>query len=195
MGQQSLFRQIVNIYMYIPIVHVIPFVTLIIINLCTARLLHQYHRKHHRLLAKAIRSSMIIKSNAIYARRHYHTTIMLIAVVVFFLICRSPMLINQIFEVRYSIRDKDASGDHLYFRCRLQRTFRTWATFLQTINANGNLIIYLLCCQNFRKISKDLIKRCLIPRRKPQASATILQDLNQKTRRLTGTIESKNGRK
>ena len=178
-----------HIYLYIPIIHGIPFVALIFINFFTAIRLHQYHRKHHRLLVKTIRSSMMIKSNAVYARRHFHTTIMLIGVVILFLVCRSPMLINQIFEVRYSIHQSSAMNDHLYFRCRIQRSFRTWADFLQTINANGNLIIYLLCCQNFRRISKDLVKRLSMRRTSP-ANEYGLRQVNRRSRGNTRSTDT-----
>ena len=86
---------------------------------------------------------------------------MLIAVVLLFLLCRLPMLINQIYEVQYSRRNARVSIDNLYFQCRIQRTFSTLANFLQTINANGNLIMYLICCPNFRQLSNALVKRCL----------------------------------
>ena len=50
---------------------------------------------------------------------------------------------------------------NLYFQCRIQRTFNTFANFMQTINSNGNLIIYSLCCQNFRYTAKELFGKLL----------------------------------
>ncbi len=103
----------------------------------------------------------MIKTNIIYSRRHYHVTIMLIGVVLLFLICRFPMLINNIYEVKDSISDDYSSKDNQYFRCRIQRIFNTFASFMQTINSNGNLFIYLACCQNFREISNELFEKLL----------------------------------
>ncbi len=161
-GQQKIFREIVNIYIFIPIVHVIPFITLIFINILTVRRLIQYHHEHRRLLSNSIRQMPTIKSNmTYYSRRHYHVTIMLVGVVLLFLLCRIPMLINLIYEVRYSLSDEYSSKDSRYFQCRIQRIFSTFANFMQTINSNGNLIIYLLCCQNFRETSKELFEKLL----------------------------------
>lgn len=149
-----------NIYGYIPIVHVIPLVTLILINILTVRRLIQYQDEHRRLLSKSIRQMVMIKTNLAYPRRHYHVSIMLIAVVVLFLLCRFPMLINHFYEVRYSRTNANTtSKENLYFQCRIQRPFNAFVNFMQTINSNGNLIIYLLCCQNFRETSKEFIDK------------------------------------
>jgi len=158
-GQQKTFRDIVSIYIYIPVVHVIPLLTLIFINILTMRRLIQYHDEHRRLLFNSIQRMAMIKPNMIYSRRHYHVSIMLIAVVLLFILCRLPMLINQIYEVRNSISDDYISKKNLYFQCRIRRTFNTFANLMQTINSNGNLIIYLLCCQNFRQTSEELFEK------------------------------------
>jgi hypothetical protein len=103
----------------------------------------------------------MLNTNIVYSRRHHHITIMLIGVVLLFLLCRFPMLINQIYEVRHSITDSNVSKDHLHFQCRIQRPFNTFANFMQTINSNGNLIIYLLCSQHFRETSRELFEKLL----------------------------------
>ena len=130
----------VDIYFYIPLVHVIPILTLIIINTLTIRRLIIYHGEHRRLLSKSIRQMTMVKTNVIDSRRHYYVTIMMIGVVLLFLLCRIPMLINQICEIRYLTKH------NLYFHCRIQRIFSTCANFMQTINSNGN----------FTKIKIDL---------------------------------------
>lgn len=158
-GEDKFLREIVNIYIYIPIVYVLPFLTLILINILTVRRLLQYQDEHRRLLSISIRQMASLKTNIVYSRRHRHVTIMLVAVVLLFLLCRIPMLINQIYEVRYLTMGHYKSNDNLYFRCRIQRTFNIIANFMQTINSNGNLIIYLLCCQNFRETTKELFEK------------------------------------
>jgi hypothetical protein len=157
-GQKKVFHEIVNLYTYIPIVHVIPFITLIFVNILTVRRLIEYHDEHRRLLTKSIRQMAMIKTNINYSRRYHHVTIMLIGVVLLFCLCRFPMLINQIYEIRESMSDDYLSKQNLYFQCRIQRIFNTFANFMQTINSNGNLIIYLLCYQNFRETSKELFE-------------------------------------
>jgi hypothetical protein len=160
-GQQQIFREIVNIYINIPFVHFIPFIILILINILTIRGLIQYHDEHRRLLSTSIRQMAMLRKSVPYPRRHFRVTVMLIGVVLLFLLCRFPMLINQICEVRYSITDNRKIKDNLYFQCRIQRPLNTFANFMQTINSNGNLIIYLVCCQNFREISKELFRKLL----------------------------------
>ncbi|UJR25698.1 hypothetical protein I4U23_007049 [Adineta vaga] len=159
LAQEKIFQKLINIYIYVPIVHVIPLITLSIINMLTVRRLIQYHDEHRRLLSKSIRQMTLIRTKVIYSRRHYHVSIMLIAVVLLFLLCRFPMLITNLYEVQHSIIDDKLTKDNLYFQCRIQLTFNTFANFMQTINSNGNLIIYLLCCHNFRETTREVFDK------------------------------------
>lgn len=156
-SQHKIFREIINIYIYLPIVHIIPIITLILTNILTVRRLLEYRDEHRRLLSKSIRQMAMTKTNLTCTRRHSHVTIMLIGIVSLFLLCRIPMLINQLYDIQNSLSDDDLSKTNRYFQCRIQRIFNTFANFMQTINSNGNLIIYLLCCQNFRYTSKEVI--------------------------------------
>ncbi|CAF4060862.1 unnamed protein product, partial [Rotaria magnacalcarata] len=140
------------------VVYIMPFLILIFMNILTARRLTQYYDEHRRLLSTSIRQMAMLKINLVYYRRHYHVTIMLIAVVLLFLVCRIPILINQIYEVQYFVREKYISPSNLDFQCQIQHIFDTFANFMQTLNSIGNLVIYLLCCQNFRETSKYLFK-------------------------------------
>ncbi|CAF0929919.1 unnamed protein product [Adineta steineri] len=158
-GQQKMFQEIINLSIYIPIVHVIPLVTLILINILTVRRLIKYHDEHRRLISTSVRQMAMIRTNFFYSRRHYHVSIMLIAVVLLFILCRFPMLINHLYEVQHSITDDNISNENLYFQCRIQRLFNIFANFMQTINSNGNLILYLLCCQNFRETTTELFEK------------------------------------
>ncbi|CAF0919857.1 unnamed protein product [Rotaria sordida] len=160
-GQLKMFREIVKIYIFIPIVYVIPFLTLIFINILTVRRLIHYHDEHRRLLSIPVRQIAHLRTNFNYSRRHRHVTVMLIAVVLLFLLCRFPMLINHIYEARYPTTDNYISKENLYFRCRIQHILNIFANFMQIINSNGNLIIYLLCFQHFRETSKELFEKLL----------------------------------
>jgi NADH:ubiquinone oxidoreductase subunit 3 (subunit A) len=155
-----MFRRIVHIYTYIPLVHIVPLLALITIITFTVRRLIRYSREHRRLLMTSVRQTRTIESHVVHSRRHRRKTLMLIAVVLLFLVCRCPMLIIYIYEVQYADRNDYISTDYLVFRCRIQRTFGTWTRFMQTINANGNLLIYLCFCRHFRKVSKTLVNRC-----------------------------------
>ena len=159
--RKKLFRGIVDIYIYILGVHIVPFITLIFINALTVHCLLQYRDEHLRLLSNSVRQMTMTKTDLAYSRRHFHVTIMLIAAVTLFLLCRFPILIDQIYEVRYSIMNDEKPKQNIHFRCRIQPTFVIFANVMQTINCNGNLIIYLLCSQNFRDVSKELLEKLL----------------------------------
>lgn len=189
LGQQRIFREIINIYIYIPVVHVIPFVTLILINVLTVRRLIKYRDEHLRLLSNSIRSIATIKSNLIDTRRHHHVTIMLMSVVLLFLLCRLPMLINQIYDVLDPVSDEYFLKDNQFFQCRIQRIFNTFASFMQTINSNGNLIIYLICCRNFRETSKELFRK-LIDFIRLQVNRIVLKFIRGRSRTSTRSTEA-----
>ena len=155
--------------------------TLLVVNTLIIQRLIRYHKNHRRLLNTSHRTFASVKSNHAYSRRHHRTTIMLIAVVVSFLVCRCPMLLTQMFEFKYSSEKNHYVQDRGYFRCRIQRTLGTWARFLQTVNANGNVIIYLFFCQKFRKISKTVIQNFL-SKRKGDPNRHILSTLPQRPR-------------
>lgn len=155
LGEQRMFRELIDIYLYIPIVHVIPIFTLIIINILTIRRLVKYQDEHRRLLTKSMQKLTTIRTNLIHSRRHFHGTVMLLGIVSLFLLCRIPMLIDQMYKISDLINHHHQSNSH---RCRIQRIFSICANFLQTINSNGNLVIYLLFYRNFRETSKELLK-------------------------------------
>ncbi|CAF0854550.1 unnamed protein product [Adineta ricciae] len=161
LGQQKIFQQVINVYIYVPVVHVIPLITLLLINILTVRRLIQYHDEHRRLLCQSIRQMTMMQTKVLYSRRHFHVSIMLIAVVVLFLLCRLPMLMNNLYEVHNSTKNNRLTEDNLYFQCRILLTFNTFANFMQTINSNGNLIIYILCCQNFRETTREVFDKLM----------------------------------
>lgn len=161
-GQDKRFFHITNTSIYIPVVYIIPFIILILINISIIRGLTHYYDEHRRLLYASIRQMAMLNANFTYSRRHYHVTIMHIAIVLLFLICRCPMLIKQIYEVRYSIGDNDMLKSLHYFRCRARFILDIFANFMQIINPFGNLIIYLLFYQHFRETAKNLVEKVLI---------------------------------
>lgn len=147
-GEQRLFREIIDVYIYIPIVHVIPIVTLLIINILTIHRLAKYQNDHRRLLSKSIQQMATIRRSSLtHSQRHHRVTTMLIGIVSLFLLCRIPMLIDQMHKIPNSIHQ----------HCRARRVFSICANFLQTINSNGNLIIYLLFYRNFRETSQEIL--------------------------------------
>ncbi|CAF0727036.1 unnamed protein product [Didymodactylos carnosus] len=147
-GQHLRFRQIFHVYGYIPIVYVLPSSILIITTLLTIRKLFQFRLQRQCLI------------NTVPNKRHSITS-MLIALVLVFLLCRFPMLINHIYEQQKSITsDYDNIPQKFFLRCRIRRSFNTIVNFLQIINASGHLIIYCIFNEHFRRITKEII--CLL---------------------------------
>lgn len=99
-------------------------------------------------------------------QRERGITLMLIGVVLLFFICRFPMLINHIFETKFSLISYDSQENKnphskrnfLYQSCRSRRLFNTTVNFLQTINASANLFFYYLFGENFRETSLQLAR-------------------------------------
>ena len=151
MGGQRIFRDIIDMYIYIPIVHAIPILTLLTINILTIRRLLKYQNEHLRLLSKSIQQMATIRSSLTHSLRHHRANVMLIGIVSLFLLCRIPMLMDQMYKISNST----------HHHCRTARVFSICANFLQTINSNGNLIIYLLFYRNFRETSREMLGKLI----------------------------------
>ncbi|CAF0720379.1 unnamed protein product [Adineta steineri] len=167
-GENELFRRIIHIWLYIPVVYAIPFLLLIFINFFTVKLLHKFYlnRRQHLHLTSPL-------STHNHEQHERGITLMLIGVVLLFFICRFPVLINHIFETKLSMtsydnnRAKIANSTEQFFSrsCRSRHLFNTTVNFLQTINASANLFFYYLFGEKFRETSFQLArltrKRCI----------------------------------
>jgi hypothetical protein len=193
-GENILYRKIIHIWLYIPVVYAIPFLLLIFINFFTIKLLQKFyvHRRRHLHLTSALST----QNNEQHER---DITLMLIGVVLLFFICRFPMLINHIFETKlsltsYDIKDKknlNLSYQIMYDSCRTRRLFNTTVNFLQTINASANLFFYYLFGENFRQTSFQIAK--LFRKRAIRRRNTIRESVSYYLqRRLTNPISQPN---
>ncbi|CAF1206229.1 unnamed protein product [Rotaria magnacalcarata] len=161
-GENELFRKIIHIWLYIPAVYALPFLLLIFINFFTLRLLRKFYL--HRRQNLNLTSALSTQNNE---QRERDITLMLIAVVLLFFICRFPMLINHIFETKFSLtsyddresKNSNSTRNISYDNCRSRRLFNTTVNFLQTINASANLFFYYLFGENFRETSFQLAKQ------------------------------------
>ena len=160
-GENQLFRKIIHIWLYIPVVYALPFLLLTFINFFTIKLLRKFYfsrRQHFHFT-----STRSAHSNE---QRERGVTLMLIGIVVLFFICRFPMLINHVLETKlsltsYNVNDKrgfNSSQTIIHDHCRSRRLFNTAVNFLQTINASANLVFYYLFGKNFRETSFRLAK-------------------------------------
>ncbi|CAF1434038.1 unnamed protein product [Adineta ricciae] len=160
-GENELFRRIIHIWLYIPVVYALPFLLLIIINLFTIKLLHKFYLNRRQTLHLTSPSST--QNDEQHER---DITLMLIGVVLLFFICRFPMLINHIFETKLSLTSYSTSHEKIqpltkrYYlsNCRFRHLFNTTVNFLQVINASANLFFYYLFGERFRETSFELAR-------------------------------------
>ncbi|CAF1059418.1 unnamed protein product, partial [Didymodactylos carnosus] len=144
-GENQIFKKIVHVYTYIPVVYMIPFIILIVINFLTIKLLYDFHYKRQ----------IFLKTRP--AKHDIRITLMLIGVVLLFFICRFPSLINHFFEVHYSITEDANEMTNVLTGCRtIRKVFNTVVNFLQTVNASANLIFYYVFGKTFRETSTKL---------------------------------------
>ncbi|CAF2640777.1 unnamed protein product [Rotaria sp. Silwood2] len=178
-GENELFRKIIHIWLYIPVVYALPFLLLIFINFFTIKLLRKFYLNRRRHLN--LTSALSAQNNE---QRGRGITSMLIAVVLLFFICRFPMLINHIFETKLSLTSYDdyenknaqSNKNMLYDHCRSRRLFNTTVNFLQTINASANLFFYYIFGENFRETSFELAK--LVRKRVVRRRNTVLENIS-----------------
>ena len=192
-GENELFRKIIHIWLYIPVVYAIPFLLLLFINVLTIRLLHRFyvHRRRHLHLTSAI-------STQNHEQHERDITWMLIGVVLLFFICRFPMLINHVFEKKLSLtsyvdHDKKSLGTSTtYGDCRSRRLFNTVVNFLQAINASANLFFYYLFGESFRDTSVQLAR--LVRKRAIRRKNTMTESISYyiQRRRPSGTVPQPN---
>ena len=164
--------------MYIPVVYAVPFVLLIVINFFTIKLLHKFYvnrRRNFKLV-----SQLTTQNNEQHER---DITLMLIGVVLLFFICRFPMLINHIFETKFSLTSYDTKEQKYVnitqqstYNCRTRYLFNSVVNFLQTINASANLFFYYLFGENFRETSFQLAK--LVRKRAIRRHNTMIENVS-----------------
>jgi hypothetical protein len=171
-GENELYRRIIHIWLYIPVVYAVPFLLLIFTNFFTIKLLHKFYINRRETLH--LTSPLSTQTNEQHER---DITFMFIGVVLLFFICRFPMLINHIFETKFSLTSYD-NKKRIYYdsNCRSRRLFNTTVNFLQTINASANLFFYYLFGKNFRQTSFQLAK--LVRKRAIRRRNTMVENFN-----------------
>ena len=193
-GDNELYRQIIHIWLYIPIVYAVPFLLLIFINFFTIKLLHKFYVNRRRTLH--LTSPLAAQNNEQHER---DITLMLIGVVLLFFICRFPMLINHIFETKVSITSYESKGKkHIYltkqltYNCRTRYLFNSIVNFLQAINASANLFFYYLFGESFRETSFQLAK--LVRKRAIRRRNTAIENMSyyMQRRRTSGNTNQQN---
>ena len=122
----------IRIYIYIPVVYVIPFVTLTFINQTIIQNLVAKKRHRQSLTAKNNR-----KKNS-----DYHITLMLVIVIIVFVLSQLPLLILNVW---YAI-DSEKLADSLKFHA-----LNSIGVLLIVLNTSTNFLLYCFFGQKFRE--------------------------------------------
>jgi len=161
----------IRIYIYIPVVYVIPFVTLTCINITIIQYLIAKKRRKQNLLGKMNKKKIA----------DYHITLMLVTVIIAFVLSQLPLLVLNAW---YAI-DPDGSSGSLKFH-----TLNSIGVLFIVFNTSTN---FLLCCffgQKFRHTLIAFIIHIFSNHRKTSNKKTPNQLLLQKLPQLSGSSSS-----
>ncbi|CAF1119699.1 unnamed protein product [Rotaria sordida] len=120
-----------RIYVYIPVVYFIPFVTLTCINITIIQNLIAKKRQKLSLCGKGYRK----------VTADYHITLMLVAIIIVFVLCQLPLLVLNAW---YAI-DPHGSYESLRFH-----TLNSIGILLTVFNTSTNFLLYCFFGQKFR---------------------------------------------
>ncbi|CAF3371472.1 unnamed protein product [Rotaria sp. Silwood1] len=120
-----------RIYIYIPVVYVIPFVTLTCINITIIQNLIAKKRQKQNLCGKSFKK----------VSADYHITLMLVAIIIVFVLCQLPLLVLNAW---YAI-DPHGSYESLKFQ-----TLNIIGILLIVFNTSTNFLLYCFFGQKFR---------------------------------------------
>ncbi|CAF2402486.1 unnamed protein product [Rotaria sp. Silwood2] len=120
-----------RIYIYIPVVYVIPFVTLTCINITIIQNLIAKKRQKQSLCGKGNKK----------VSADYHITLMLVAIIIVFVLCQLPLLVLNAW---YAI-DPHGSYENLKFH-----TLNIIGILLTVFNTSTNFLLYCFFGQKFR---------------------------------------------
>ncbi|CAM2709060.1 unnamed protein product [Rotaria socialis] len=137
-----------RIYIYIPVVYLIPFATLTCINVTIIQNLIAKKRRKKHLCGKANKKK----------QADYHITLMLVTVVIVFVLCQLPLLILNAW---YAI---DPHGSYHNF---LFQSLNIIGILLIVFNTSTNFLLYCFFGQKFRQTLIEFMLRMLPKQRKP----------------------------
>lgn len=121
-----------RIYVYIPVVYVIPFVTLTCINITIIKYLINKKRRRQSLCARTNRKRST----------DYHITLMLVAVIIVFVLSQLPLLVLN----AWYAYDRVGSYQSLIFH-----TLNSIGILLIVVNTSTNFFLYCFFGRKFRE--------------------------------------------
>jgi len=121
-----------HIYIYIPVVYLIPFITLTCINITIIQ----------NLIAKKRRKKTLGTKTTVKKKADYYITLMLVTVIIVFVLCQLPLLILNAW---YAI-DPEGSSNQLLFH-----SLNSIGILLIVFNTSTNFLLYCFFGQKFRQ--------------------------------------------
>ena len=137
-----------RIHAYIPIVYVIPFVTLAFINITIIQSLIAKKRRKKKLGAKTNKKK----------QADYYITLMLVTVIILFVLCQLPLLVLNAW---FAIDPKGSSGSRAF------HTLNSLGILLMVFNSSTNFLLYCFFGQKFRQTLIEFVLKRL-PNQKKQ---------------------------
>jgi hypothetical protein len=143
-------RKYTRIYIYIPVVYLIPFVTLTCINITIIQNLIAKKRRKKTLGAKTNKKK----------QADYHITLMLVTVIIVFVLCQLPLLILNAWHAI----DQIGSYNSLLFH-----SLNSLGILLMVFNTSTNFLLYCFFGQKFRQVLIEFILH-IIPYQRKQTN-------------------------
>ena len=155
-----------RIYVYIPVVNLIPFVTLTCINITIIQALIAKERRKKTLGAKTSKKK----------QADHYITLMLVAVIIVYVLCQSPLLVLNAW---YAI-DPRGSSQSLIFQ-----SLNSIGILLIVFNTSTNFLLYCFFGQKFRQTLVEFIFHFIPHKRKTLQMQTSGSNQRQKSSLLT----------
>jgi heme/copper-type cytochrome/quinol oxidase subunit 2 len=139
LGKNIIFKEIYFIWLYLPVMCIIPLSVLAILNVFLVRAVRESQKQ---------RADMNVRQS-----RENNVTIMLVSVVVVFIICQVPALV---YNVAYAINQKYVNEVKSYFLLSSCRNY------LVVVNSTVNFLLYCAFGQKFRRTFIRIICPCCL---------------------------------
>jgi len=150
-----------RIYVYIPVVYLIPFITLTFINITIIQNLIANQERKKTLGAKTTKKK----------QADYYITLMLVAVIIVFVLCQLPLLVLNVW---FAIDPSKASSSLVF------RLLNSCGVLLIVFNTSTNFLLYCFFGQKFRQTLVELFFQCLPHHNKQTNLQTRLARLSNK---------------
>lgn len=159
-----------RIYIYIPVVYLIPFVTLTCINVTIILNLIAKKRRKNHLCGKANKKQ----------KADYHITLMLVTVIIVFVLCQLPLLIlNAWFAI-----DPHGSYHSFWFH-----SLNVIGILLIVFNTSTNFLLYCFFGQKFRQTLIEFILN-ILPMKHRQTNTPIRNSKMVQPQPLQSKVEN-----